>query len=110
MGDLKVASGLGTRLYDARESCGMRRETMASRLNVSLRTVMRAEAEGYARRVLVMAWAMATGTDAHYLETGHPATEAVAGCLECARRDSNPQPSDMGSHVSLPAPLSRSAA
>ena len=50
------------------------------------------------RAAFVKMWALRTGEPYHWIATGHAETPAQGdldgGCALCARRDSNPQPSD----------------
>jgi transcriptional regulator with XRE-family HTH domain len=48
------------------------------------------------RRIVLKAWALATGVNLQWLETGVPPVEGP-GEGECANRDSNPEPADLES-------------
>ncbi|WP_428830352.1 helix-turn-helix transcriptional regulator [Cellulomonas endometrii] len=72
---------------------------LADGAGVSRRTISKLESdEGLPRRAYVIAWAFATGVQLHWIQTGLAETPAQGdpdgGCALCARRDSNPQPSD----------------
>ncbi|WP_420042157.1 helix-turn-helix domain-containing protein [Gordonia sp. MP11Mi] len=46
-------------------------------------------------RVTLRLWAMATGVDFHWIETGHaPSPDGDGACRGCAIRDLNPEPAD----------------
>ncbi|AON97399.1 immunity repressor [Gordonia phage Nyceirae] len=61
----------GQRLAVAREYVGLSQVKLAERLDVTPATVQRAESgKTQPRRTTFMAWAMATGVDLHWLETG----------------------------------------
>lgn len=85
---------LGHRLRIAREFAGLDQGELADRSEMSRASIVNYEL-GYRtpRKLYLRALADATGVDLHWLETGESPSEAEI--LEmCARRDSNPQPSD----------------
>ena len=64
------------RLRIAREEAGLSVQGLAERMGVARNTVGNAEAgKGTPRKVVLNAWALATGVDIHWLQTG----EAPAG-------------------------------
>lgn len=90
------------RLVVAREHIGLNQGELSSALGVSTNTIQRAESgRAEPRRPTIMAWAMATGVDLHWLETGHvPTPDGGGTCEGCAIRDLNPEPADLASlHV-----------
>ena len=92
------------RLTIARQCVGLNQGQMAERLGVTTATVQRAESgQTKPRRTTYMAWAMATGVDLYWLETGKVPSPAGDGTFgECAIRDSNPEPADKWSRAGLP--------
>ena len=59
------------RLRIAREEAGLSVQGLAERMGVARNTVGNAEAgKGTPRKVVLNAWALATGVDIHWLETG----------------------------------------
>lgn len=91
--------GLGDRLRKAREFAHMSQSDLAEVAGVSRRTISKLESdESEPRHAYVIAWSFATGVQLHWIRTGHAETPAQGdpdgGCALCARRDSNPQPSD----------------
>ncbi|WP_238403990.1 helix-turn-helix domain-containing protein [Gordonia desulfuricans] len=81
----------------AREYAGLTQDQLSDALGVSMATVQRAESgKTSPRRPTIIAWAFATGVNLAWLETGKtPAgPDGPDGGNECARRDSNPKPSD----------------
>ena len=84
------------RLMIAREYAGLNQGELAERLDVSAATVYRAESgRGKTNKRTVMAWAMATGVNLYWLETGKsPHPDDPGGGEVCAIRDSNPEPAD----------------
>lgn len=78
----------------ARESAGMSQTDLAEAIGGSRATVSNYE-RGLVnpRRVTLRMWAMATGVDFRWLETGEAPSPDGDGASECARRDSNPKPS-----------------
>jgi transcriptional regulator with XRE-family HTH domain len=58
------------RLQRAREYAGMRQTALAAALQIDVKTVSRYETGGVTKRSTVMAWALATGVNLHWLETG----------------------------------------
>lgn len=89
---------LRLRLTVARETAGMSQAELADAIDGSRATVSNYE-RGVVqpRRVTLRLWAMATGVDFHWLETGEAPSPDGDGASECARRDSNPKPSVPGS-------------
>ncbi|MGH1977486.1 helix-turn-helix domain-containing protein [Rothia sp. L_38] len=89
---------LEDRLRKAREWAGMNQTELADALGVSRVHIGRLETgKVVIKRPMLMAWALASGVDFQWLETGHeksPSPEGEGLSMECARRDSNPQPSD----------------
>ncbi|WP_328664032.1 hypothetical protein [Nocardia salmonicida] len=65
-------------------------------IGVGSATVQRAEQDSVTpKRAVVMAWAMATGVDLVWLETGNaPSPNGDGASRECAIRDLNPEPAD----------------
>ena len=62
---------LGDRLRKARAITGMTTREFAERIGVSHGTITNAEGDKRAvRPITIKAWALATGVDAHWLETG----------------------------------------
>lgn len=66
----RLDNELGRRMAAARIAAGFSRDELAEILAVSSKTVMRAESQGFARRVLIWAWASACSADREWLETG----------------------------------------
>ena len=63
------------RLRIAREEAGLSVQGLAERMGVARNTVGNAEAgKGTPRKVVLNAWALATGVDIHWLETGNAPT------------------------------------
>lgn len=76
----------GDRMRKAREHAGLELQAVAAALRVGRATLGKYERnEVEPSRAIMIAWAYVTGVDLDWLEWGDP---------ECARRDSNPQPSD----------------
>ena len=66
---------MGQRLQISREYVHMTQGELAKSLGVSLATVQRAETgRSNPRRTTILAWAMATGVNAFWLETGKTPT------------------------------------
>lgn len=87
----------GDRFRRARLNAGHRNvEDFADLLGVGRALISSVESERHdPRRIVVRAWAMATGVPEHWLETGHaPSPDGDGACSECAIRDSNPEPAD----------------
>ena len=85
------------RLMIARIETGMSQDALAQLIGVSRQTVSNAESgTTVPRRIVVNAWALATGVPVSWLLNGEtPAgPDGPDGGDECARRDSNPKPSD----------------
>jgi transcriptional regulator with XRE-family HTH domain len=62
---------LGNRLWRARLHLGVTQQELAERLGVGLRQVKDGEADRRApKRAVVLGWAVATGVDPYWLETG----------------------------------------
>ena len=93
---------VGDRLRRARERrTGLDQTEFAAHINVSRGTVSNYERDklpgGPRQRLVLNAWAAATGTTREWLETGKaPVQPEPDGGLEVLRacRDSNPKPSD----------------
>lgn len=86
---------LADRLRKARESTGLDQSEFAERVGISRTSVGNAErGDKTPRRITVRMWAIATGVDLHWLETGQAPAEPGPDGGERAQRDSNPQPSD----------------
>lgn len=74
---------LGDRMAKALDVAGLSRAEMAEYMDVSTETIRRWTTDSTpVRRSTLRLWALATGVDLEWLETGR------------ARRDSNPKPSD----------------
>lgn len=85
----------GDRLRKARTLTGMTTRAFAEQIGVSPQTVSNAENDHHnVRKIVINAWALATGVPAEWLETGKvPRPDGPDGGLEeCAIRDSNPKP------------------
>ena len=85
------------RLRIARETANLEQAELAERIGISRQSVSNAEqGRTQPRKITVNAWALATGVPATWLQTGKtPAgPDGPGGGDECARRDSNPKPSD----------------
>lgn len=78
----------GLRLEIARRTVAASQRDFAKLIGVSQNTVQRAESGQPMKRTTVLAWAMATGVDLQWLETG----EAPGSTLP--QLDSNQQPFD----------------
>ena len=91
----------GQRLMIAREYAGLSQGDLAEMIGVSNATIYRAEAGNKASRRTLMAWAMATGVDLAWLETGNtpagPDGHDEGG--ECPQQGSNLRPADYKSVV-----------
>ena len=104
------------RLRIAREEAGLSVQGLAERMGVARNTVGNAEAgKGTPRKVVLNAWALATGVDIHWLETGKaPDQGGPDGGDECPQPGSNRRPADYKSVVlTMPVrqnPAGRSAA
>lgn len=88
---------MGDRLRKARTLTGMTTREFAKAIGVSQATITNAENDHTkVRKITIYAWALATGVDRGWLETGEtPAGPTPDGGLDLrARRDSNPKPSD----------------
>ena len=90
---------MADRLRKAREYAALEQGQLAQMIGASRTTIGNAErGANKPRRPLVIAWAMATGVDLTWLETGRapaPDDPSPAPWPMRARRDSNPQPSDL---------------
>ncbi len=85
---------LGDRLRKAREEAGLSVQGMADALYRSRNTVGNYEADrSRPTAAIVKAWALRTGVPLAWLQGGPPAG-GNAVLPECARQDSNLQPSD----------------
>ena len=85
------------RLMIARLETGMSQSDLAHAIGVSRTSISNAESGTVTpRRIVVNAWALATGVPVSWLLKGEtPAgPEGPDEGPECARRDSNPKPSD----------------
>lgn len=96
---------LQDRLERARKEAGLDQTELALRMDVSRNTVNRAES-GIAvpRRIVLNAWALATGVDRKWLETGvvnaeSPSPDGEGLSEECTPRDLNPEPTDIRSLI-----------
>lgn len=99
--------GLRHRLRIAREEAGLGIVELAERMGVARNTVGNAEAgKVRPRKVVLNAWALATGFDIHWLETGEtPTGTNPGGGQECPQSGSNRRPADYKSVVlSFPRP------
>ncbi|MGW0052090.1 helix-turn-helix transcriptional regulator [Nocardia nova] len=88
---------LAHRLRIARETAGLDQGQLAELMGVSRNSVGNAESGKHTpRKILINAWALATGVPAYWLETGNPHPGGPDGGIFTmrARRDSNSQPSD----------------
>lgn len=86
----------GLRLEIARRTVAASQRDFAKLIGVSQNTVQRAEAGHPMKRTTVLAWAMATGVDLDWLETGEtppPDGDGVPGST-LPQLDSNQQPFD----------------
>ena len=101
---------LEDRLRKAREVTGLGQSEFAAEIDVSRRTVGNYESGSVApRRIVLKAWALRSGVPLEWLETGSVTHESPSPggdglSVECAPRDSNPEPIDYGS-VSNVVPL-----
>ena len=86
----------GLRLEIARRTVAASQRDFAKLIGVSQNTVQRAESGQPMKRTTVLAWAMATGVDLHWLETGEaPSPDGVgAPGSVLPQLDSNQQPFD----------------
>lgn len=107
----------GDRFRKARSLTGLTVQEFAGRIGISPKSVNNYEGDKVEPRAIVLnAWALATGVDRQWLETGEtPAGPEPDGGLdvERARRDSNSQPSDpkvRGSVTRLTSRLGHEAA
>lgn len=84
------------RLKRAREHAQMEQGDLAEAIGTSRTTIGNAERGTHTpRRSLVMAWAMATGVNLQWLETGTaPSPDGDGASGEYTPWDSNPEPSD----------------
>lgn len=91
------------RLLIARLEAGLKQEELAELMGCGRTVVSNAEkGKGPVRKIVLNAWALATGVPVGWLEHGvgdmTPPDNPPTGEEECARRDSNPQPSDLETH------------
>ncbi|AVJ48766.1 immunity repressor [Gordonia phage SallySpecial] len=100
------------RLLVARETSGMTQPELAEVIEASRGTVSNYERGAVTpRRTTIVMWALATGVDLHWLETGHaPSPDGDGACTLCAIRDSNPEPADLESVTALALVRAMSAA
>ncbi|WP_010542570.1 helix-turn-helix transcriptional regulator [Dietzia alimentaria] len=84
------------RLRIAREEAGLGVSELAERMGVARNTVGNAEAgKGVPRKVVLNAWALATGVDIEWLVTGEsPHQGDPDGGDECPQPGSNRRPAD----------------
>ena len=86
---------LGQRLRVAREHLGVEQQELAEIMGTSRQTVSAVErGVNQPRQLLIRAWAMATGVDRNWLETGEaPSPDGGDGAsAESRLRESNPRP------------------
>ena len=87
---------LGQRLRIAREYLGVEQQELAEIMGTSRQTVSAVErGVNQPRQLLIRAWAMATGVDREWLETGQQSTPPPSGdgADDPSRlRESNPRP------------------
>ena len=91
------------RLLIARLEAGLKQEELAELMGCGRTVVSNAEkGKGPVRKIVLNAWALATGVPVNWLEHGIgpmlPPENPPSGDTECARRDSNPQPPDLEFH------------
>lgn len=85
---------LGYRLRLAREIAGLEQAELAERMEVSRGTISRSELGlSSPRRLVIKQWALATGVDRHWLETGEAQT-SPSGPHGLPDLDSNQEPSE----------------
>ncbi|MFD6394364.1 helix-turn-helix domain-containing protein, partial [Nocardia sp. NPDC060259] len=83
------------RLVMAREVRGITQRELATEIGVGVATVQRAEQGTVTpKRAVVMAWAMATGVDLTWLETGKAPSPEGDGASTLPHLDSNQKPAD----------------
>ena len=84
------------RARKAREFAGMEQAELAARMGVSRATISNLERGlvSRPRRIVLNAWAMATGVDRNWLETGQAPAEPGPDGGSYTTRDSNPEPAD----------------
>ena len=85
------------RARKAREHAGLEQGELAERMGVSRATISNLE-RGLVqkpRRIVLNAWAMATGVDRLWLETGKAPAEPGPEGLSYTTRDSNPEPAGL---------------
>ncbi|MFW0790087.1 helix-turn-helix domain-containing protein [Gordonia sp. CPCC 205333] len=87
---------LTIRLSTARDDAGLSQPGLAEAIGTSRGTVSNYERGTVKpRRSTLILWAMATGVDLHWLETGEaPSPEGDGASELCAIRDLNPEPAD----------------
>ncbi len=73
----------GDRLRKAREVAHLTQSELAARIGVHRDSIMRAEGTDSPKYTIIAAYALATGVDFEWLQTG-----------ECTPRDLNPEPTD----------------
>lgn len=88
---------LGLRLLVSRETAKLTQPELAQAIEASRGTVSNYERGVVApKRTTLVMWALATGVDLHWLETGHaPSPDGDGACVLCAIRDSNPEPAGL---------------
>lgn len=86
---------LNDRLRAARTEAGFSQSELADATGIGLKSVQRYETGlSTPRKLQIRAWALATGFDAGWLETGNPTgPQGPDGEGQRTRRDSNPKPS-----------------
>ncbi|MGQ7788750.1 helix-turn-helix domain-containing protein, partial [Nesterenkonia sp. K-15-9-6] len=94
----------GDRFRKAREMVGLSQPELAEELGISTATVSKAERGSKVRKTTLMSWAMRTGVNPVWLETGRAPSPGGDGARqsggddlhssEWAPRDSNPEPAD----------------
>ena len=87
---------LEDRLTKSRKHSGMTQAELARALGISVRAASHYEnGERVPNRATLIGWAFTTGVSLGWLETGEAPSPDGDGASECARRDSNPKPSDL---------------
>lgn len=83
MGGMIPTWTLADRLRKSRDAAGLNQEALAARIGSSAKTVGRYEAgASEPKRYLVLAWAMATGVDSLWLETGEAPSPSGNGASD----------------------------
>lgn len=97
---------IADRVRKAREYAGMQQGELADKAGMARSGIARIESGkgGAPRRSSLIAIAFATGVDLTWLETGEtPTGNNPNGGNECAIRDLNPEPADLGASCDLAA-------